>query len=219
MEPKRITAVVLSPAGGGLSGLDVEIDGQSAEPCGSGCYVGRRTPRRGRSTVRVAGFGPTQTVRFALPAQAPPAMHSCAAPTAAYRSLRSVTYRERLAADETDAHRRALAAREPEPHRVHDRRRRAGHRDRQIAAGTATRRTAHGSSRSRRRSLSRRRNGQYATNAHVIAQTPSTTTVSFADPTIPAYFTVTFDRKTLRPRVMHMTAASHFMTDTYLGFN
>jgi hypothetical protein len=53
----------------------------------------------------------------------------------------------------------------------------------------------------------------------VLAQTPSTTTVSFVDPTVPAYFTVTFDRKTLRPRVLHMTASAHFMTDTYLGFN
>ena len=42
---------------------------------------------------------------------------------------------------------------------------------------------------------------RYSTNAHVISQTPSTTTVSFADPTIPAYFRVTFDRSTLRPRV------------------
>ena len=53
----------------------------------------------------------------------------------------------------------------------------------------------------------------------MLAQTPSTTTVSFVDPTIPAYFTVTLDRRTLRPRVLHMTASAHFMTDSYLGFN
>ena len=46
-----------------------------------------------------------------------------------------------------------------------------------------------------------------------------TTTVSFADPTIPAWFTVSFDRRTLRPRVLHMTAAAHFMVGRYLTFN
>lgn len=40
-----------------------------------------------------------------------------------------------------------------------------------------------------------------------------------ADPAIPAYFTVTLDRHTLLPRVLHMTASAHFMTETYLGFN
>ena len=59
----------------------------------------------------------------------------------------------------------------------------------------------------------------YAANAHVIADNGATKTVSFVDPTIPAYFTVTLDTKTLLPRVVHMTAAAHFMTDSYLGFN
>jgi hypothetical protein len=53
----------------------------------------------------------------------------------------------------------------------------------------------------------------------VIADDGSTKTISFADPTIPAYFTVTLDAKTLLPRVLHMTAAAHFMTDSYESFN
>jgi hypothetical protein len=59
----------------------------------------------------------------------------------------------------------------------------------------------------------------FATNAHVIADDGATKTVSFADPTIPAYFTVRLDAKTLQPRVLHMTAAAHFMTDTYETFS
>ena len=59
----------------------------------------------------------------------------------------------------------------------------------------------------------------YAANAHVLAQTPKSTTVSFVDPTIPAYFTVVIDPATLRLRVLHMTAAAHFMSDRYTRFN
>jgi hypothetical protein len=53
----------------------------------------------------------------------------------------------------------------------------------------------------------------------VLSQTSTTTTVSFVDPTIPAWFTVSFDRRTLRPRVLRMTAAAHFMVDSYRSFN
>jgi hypothetical protein len=59
----------------------------------------------------------------------------------------------------------------------------------------------------------------YAANANVIAQTRRTTTVSFADPTVPAYYMLTIDRRTLLPRVLRMTAAAHFMVERYRGFN
>jgi hypothetical protein len=58
-----------------------------------------------------------------------------------------------------------------------------------------------------------------ATNAFLIGDEGDTKTVSFVDPTVPAYFRMTIDTRTLRPRVLHMTAAAHFMTDSYLGFN
>ena len=59
----------------------------------------------------------------------------------------------------------------------------------------------------------------FATNANVIAVDGATTTVSFVDPSVPAYFTVRFDTTTLLPRILHMTAAAHFMTDRYESFN
>jgi len=43
--------------------------------------------------------------------------------------------------------------------------------------------------------------------------------VSFADPTVPAYFTLTLDKHTLLPRVLHMVAPAHFMVDRYTGFD
>jgi hypothetical protein len=53
----------------------------------------------------------------------------------------------------------------------------------------------------------------------VIGRTSRTTTVSFVDPTVPAYFTVTIDRYTLLPRLLHMTASAHFMTHRYVSFD
>jgi hypothetical protein len=43
--------------------------------------------------------------------------------------------------------------------------------------------------------------------------------VSFVDPVLGAFFVLTFDRHTLRPRILHMTASAHFMTDRYAGFS
>jgi copper transport protein len=216
-EPQRITAIVLSPVGGGLSGLDVTIDGRTAAACGSGCYAVDAAPGR-TVNVRVTGFGTRQTASFALPAQAPPADAFLRRAGKAYHALRSVAYRERLASDPShviDAHWRLEW-----PNRV----------EYSIAGG------AQGIVIGKRRWDRETPNGKwvesaqtplpqpatlwrYAANAHVLAQTSSTTTVSFVDPTVPAYFTVAFDRQTLRPRVLHMTASAHFMTDSYLGFN
>jgi hypothetical protein len=56
-------------------------------------------------------------------------------------------------------------------------------------------------------------------NAHVIADDGNAATVTFMDPVTPAYFALTVDDKTLLPRELRMTAASHFMVDRYVRFN
>jgi len=43
--------------------------------------------------------------------------------------------------------------------------------------------------------------------------------VSFYDPTVPAWFEVEFDKRTHLPLRLEMTAAAHFMTHTFHGFN
>jgi hypothetical protein len=57
------------------------------------------------------------------------------------------------------------------------------------------------------------------TNAYILETTPTTYVVSFLKPIGPAWFTVRFDRKTLLPRHLQMTAAAHFMTHRYTRFN
>jgi len=134
------------------------------------------------------------------------------------RSLRSVTYRERLASDE--AHVLVAHWRLERPDRIAY----------SIAGGAqgiviGNRRWDRDTPQGRWIESAQTPLTQpstlwaYAANAHVVAQTSSMATVSFVDPTIPAYFTITLDRQRLRLRALHMTASAHFMTDTYLGFN
>jgi hypothetical protein len=56
-------------------------------------------------------------------------------------------------------------------------------------------------------------------NAHLLHRTRSELLVSFLVPGVPAWFEVQFDRRTLRPRTLQMTATAHFMHHTYYGFN
>jgi hypothetical protein len=57
------------------------------------------------------------------------------------------------------------------------------------------------------------------TNAHVLARTRKTITVSFLNPNVPAWFEITFVRRTMRPRTLRMTAAAHFMAHRYVAFD
>ncbi|MCW2976297.1 MAG: hypothetical protein JWM06_1578 [Actinomycetia bacterium] len=218
VEPKRLTATILSPAGGGLSRLRVHIDGALADACGSGCYTTVGVAPGRIVSVQVDGFGPTQLVSFAVPLHAASADTLVRRARAVYQALRSVSYRERLASDVSHA----LVAQwiVEKPSRI----------EYSIAGG------AQGIVIGARRWDRETPTGRWiesaqtplpqpatqwnrATNAHVLQQTPTTTTVSFADPAIPAWFTVSFDRRTLRPRVLRMTAAAHFMVDSYRAFN
>ncbi len=56
-------------------------------------------------------------------------------------------------------------------------------------------------------------------NVHVVASDADTKTLTFLDPETPAFFEVTVNTKSLLPRTVHMTAASHFMVDRYVRFN
>jgi hypothetical protein len=209
-QPRRTTVTVLSPAGGGLSGLDVRVGAEQARPCGSGCYV---APVRS-GDIEVEGKSTT----FALPAHTEPADALVRRARERYRALRSVVYDETLASDET--HSLVARWRLEAPNRLT-----YTIKDGAQAIVVGSRRWDRDRAGARWAESAQtplpQPNTQwtYAANAHVIARTPRTLTVSFADPTVPAWFTVVFDRGSLRPRVLHMTASAHFMTDRYLNFD
>ncbi len=217
VEPKGVTAIVLSPAGGGLSGLDVTIDGTTADPCGSGCYHADVVPSR-TLTVRAAGFGTPQVVRFTVPSNAPAAAELVRDASLLYHGLTSVTYVERLASD--PQHGLVANWRLESPNKLQYSIRGGGGGI--VVGARRWDRSKPGSKWVESPQTPLPQPGSQwttVTNAHVIAQTASSTTVSFADPTIPAYFTVVLDRHTLLTREMRMTAPAHFMVDRYTGFN
>ncbi len=218
LEPKRTTAVVLSPAGGGLSGLAVRIGGEAARACGAGCY---RVDAvfRGSVDVDVQGFGPTLSTSFDRPREPRAADALVRRAAARYRSLRSVFYVERLASSPA----RTLTSlwRLERPDRV------------SYAIPGGAQGIVIGDRRWDRDTpdASWKESGQTplvqpatawsgaVKNAHLIAETGETKTVTFVDPVAPAYFEVTFDSRTLLPRIVRMTASAHFMTDRYVRFN
>jgi copper transport protein len=217
VEPLRITAIVLSPAGGGLNGLDVRIDGRTATTCGQGCYRADLAPGR-KVGIEIGRFGPTRSTSFVLPRFPRPATDLVRRLRKRYRALTSIRYVEHLRSDATHALTAHWLLEKPD--RI----------EYSIPGGAqglvvGTRRWDRATPRARWQESVQSTLPQpatqwnYATNAHVIADDGTTKKVSFADPTIPAYFTVTLDAKTVLPRVLHMTAAAHFMTDRYESFN
>jgi len=62
---------------------------------------------------------------------------------------------------------------------------------------------------------------EHFANAQLVAETKKTYTVSFLDPNpgYPAWFTVVFDRRTLYPMRVQMTAAAHFMHVRYVSWD
>ena len=214
VEPQRVTAIVLSPAGGGMDGLDVQVGGNSTEACGHGCYRADLASSR-TVQVRIGGYG---RARFVLPRTRRLAAALVRKMLHEYRALRSVSYAEHLASDR----RHAITAtwRLEKPNRV-SYVIPGGAQGIVIGARRWDRNTPNGRWRESAQTPLPQPATQWtsATNAHVLAEGRTTVTVSFADPTIPGFFTVTLDARTLRPRVLRMTAAAHFMTDRYESFN
>jgi len=205
--------IVLGPDGLGIDGLSVEIGGAPGRSCGPGCYGAFiQSPRN----VRVSVDG--TVLVFRVPARARPASAFVRRATRAFRALRNVSYVERLASSPRN---RVVAD------FMLERPNRLEYRIRGGAAGIVI----------GARRWDRPRRGAWVaspqqplpqpeplwaggvTNAYILETTPSTYVVSFLNPNVPAWFTVTFDRRTLLPQALSMTAAAHFMTHRYTGFN
>jgi hypothetical protein len=209
----RHEVIVLGPDGAGVNGLSVEIGGTAARSCGPGCYRALVRPRR-NVTAAVDG----RILAFRVPAMPQPAKALVTRATRAFRALRSVSYVEHLASSPRN---RVVADFTLErPYRL----------EYQIRGGAAG--IVVGA-----RRWDRPRHGAWVaspqqpipqpeplwagglTNAYVLETTRSTYVISFLNRNGPAWFTVTFDRRTLLPQALSMTAAAHFMTHRYTSFN
>jgi hypothetical protein len=220
----RLTATVLSPSGGPLSGLAVSFRVGSrtirAAACGDGCYSAA-APRASRIEVRQSGSRP---VVFRVPARAPSATAIVAHAARVTRKLRSLVYVEALRSGPTGG--LLTTWRLQAPNQVEYRIRGGA-----AAVVLGTRRWDRdrpGARWHRSQQLPALRVpqpawGSRATNAHVLGETRvagrPVWIVSFVNPSTPAWFTAWIDRATYRPLRLHMTAAAHFMTHDYLEFN
>jgi hypothetical protein len=219
-------ATVLASDGTGRNGLEVSFrrggETRPARPCGSGCYSAR-LPAAGPKAVTVLVSG--KQLRFGLPERwpTPSAAALVRRATAAYRHLRSVAFVERLSSGPgrmVVSHWTEIA-----PDRF-------AYRIPKGASGIEI-----GSRRWDQASPGARWIGSTTqpipmpapiwgtsriTNAHVLGAGKvdgrPVTVVSLLNRSIPAWFTISFDRQ-LRPRTLDMTAPAHFMHHEYLSFN
>jgi uncharacterized membrane protein len=191
---------------------EVRIDGSSASSCGAGCYRGTAQGR-----VVTVTHGAT-TLRFDLGLRKP-AAELVARATRNFRELNTVRFSETLTAGLGTTLRTVWTEIAPDrlSYAIAD-------GDKGIVIGDRRWDLASGSKKWQESPsvvlhLPAPTWGTAATNAHLIRMGPKTQVVSFLDPRSPAWFTVTFDRKTLRPLELDMIAAAHFMHERYTAFN
>jgi copper transport protein len=206
-EPVRTTVTLLGPDGTGVDGRIVRIGDFTAEPCGSGCY---RAPSDGTGPLRVSVDG--RSLTFGLSPDAPGAARLLASVTRAYRSSRTIVWDETLASTPTNATTTRFTAVAPHRLSFFTRGGPAGI----VIGGRRWDRAGDGATWVASPQSPLDVTQPYwsrPTNVHLVAPH----TITFLDRSIPAWFRVTLVRG--RPAVQQMTAAAHFMTDRYVGFD
>ena len=224
-----LTATVISPGNTGVDDLQLtfRVAGtrgatlEPGSPCGSGCYSATTQSVGHPRTVTIDFAGETAgRVRFLLPrtwpARAATSLVNRA--SAQFRALRSVRYREELASSPQSKISTLWTQIAPDRLQFAIRGGAAGI----LIGDTRWDRTRPGGpwvkSPSQPIPAPSPIWPRVPSNAYLLASTKNGSTVSLLDRSIPAWFTIRFDRR-LRPRSLKMTAAAHFMHHDYLSFN
>jgi hypothetical protein len=224
-----VQASVLGRQGNGVPGLGLAftIAGhtKSAVACGPGCYRATFTPARAPQSVDVTLPGGTRAPwHVQLPAAWPPHDASALVSRAGrvWRSLHSVTFRERLASGTGQAVVSTWRVQAPD-------------RLAYVVEGGWSA-VVIGGRRWDRGPSARQWTASAQTplhqpvpfwvsvrDAHVLGNLTfggqPAVRVSFFDPGSPAWFTLVLDRKTFRTLDSHMVTNAHFMHDAYSAFN
>jgi copper transport protein len=230
-----VDATVLGRDGAGAGGLRVDVAQDAPRPswsharlCGHGRYCARvRTSAQApRLLVRVRRrSGRASIVSATLPARPQPARAAAlvAADERAIRGLHSLAITERLASDSTHVLRTTWQMVAPD--RLSYTGRAAGEA---IVIGNRRWDRANRAARWRRSVQDPRLrlpalDWSSAEDPSLLGPGTFRGTpvwlVSFRDPTVPAWFEVAIDRRTLRPLVVRMVAAGHFMARRYERFD
>jgi copper transport protein len=204
---RATTVTLLGPDGTGIDGRTVSVNGARSSSCGAGCY--RTSPQRGTLHVTVDG----DTLTFAASPRAPDATALLARVTKAFKASRSIVFDEALRSGPTGGIVTRFTVKAPNDLGYVIR---GGPQAVVIGARRWDRDTPNGHW---------VQSGQTPlhvtqpywrdpTNARLVAPN----TITFLDRAIPAWFRVTIGARS-RPSRLHMTAAAHFMTDRYVGFD
>jgi hypothetical protein len=221
---------VIGQSGYGVDGLDVALSAAGAKgehtargaACGHGCYTAA-VPVNGprRFAVTVITNGKAHAVRFRVPGAWPPAPGTAFLrnATRVFDRLRSVVLLEQLSSGPGRTLHTRWQLVSPDKLRYDIRGSGSG-----IVIGRRRwdRLTPNASwTRSQTVVLPQPIApwGKNWRNVRVLKVTPKTVTATWLDPTVPAWFTATFDRATSRPDALHMTAAAHFMRHRYVAFD
>ncbi|MBV8479110.1 MAG: hypothetical protein JOY72_02285 [Actinobacteria bacterium] len=212
--PGEAQVSVVSGQGHGVTGLAVSVSGVRATACGPGCYRVALTPSRPAAVdVRVG----SANWHVAVPWSAPNGATLMARASAVWRALESLTFSDRLASDAT--HAVETEWRIVAPDRVaYDVR--GG--DQAVIIGTRRWDRSPGGRWVESPSVRLRQPLPLwvsVTDAHVVAQTSTSSEVTFYDPGTPAWFDVTIEKRTLHTLVAHMRTTAHFMFEHYGGFD
>jgi copper transport protein len=218
-----VRVTVLDQTGANANGVDVAVEGEDADACGDGLYCARTAAKR---TFRVTVDGHRLSATLPADPQHAKARRIVTAAAAATRALRSVVIRERLAGDPSVVLHTTFRIVHPD---------RMTYRSLIEKNGTTRFSGAAiviGGTRWDKSSES----GRYvkselqplnqpvpdwrtAREPSLLGETATTWRVSFRDPTVPAWFEVTIDKRTSRPLVVDMTAAAHFMVRRWGSFD
>lgn len=212
-----LVATILSPNGFGFDGLPVRFAAggrvATGTSCGAGCYSASLAAPRAR-TVDVVVSG--RHVRF--PVESGPAAAGLVIRAGrVFDSLRSLVYEESLASSPRNriVTRFEVVAPDRLAYRI-----KGGQQAVVIGAHRWDRSPGRRWVPSAQSSLNLpSAPWSIIRDARLIGRTPRLWRVAFLDSTIPAWFEITLDRRTLRTLDLHMTAAAHFMHDRYLRFN
>ncbi|HET7129821.1 MAG TPA: copper resistance protein CopC [Gaiellaceae bacterium] len=207
-EPHRTTVTIIGPDATGVDDRDVRVNGATATRCGPGCYRAP-TPATGRLHVSIGD----RTLTFDIEATAPDATALLARITRTYRASRTIVFDETLASSPANAQTTRFTA--VAPHRLSYQTRGGGPAAIVIGARRWDRSVDNAPWQPSAQTPIDVTEPYWTepTNAHLV----SPDTITFLDRKIPAWFRVTF--RGSRPAVQHMTAAAHFMTDRYVGFD
>jgi hypothetical protein len=206
---------VVGQQGTGASGLRVSFGAVHATACGAGCY--RATlPLRRAVDLRVGNLH----WLVALPSPWPPRDASALVAHAArvWRSLHTLAFSDRLGSDATHVVVSEWRVVSPDrlAYRLGD-----GYQS-VIVGGRRWDRAPHGRWIESAQTVPLRQPvpfWQSATDAHVVAETPTTVRITFFDPKTPAWFAIVVDRRTLHTLDLRMITTAHFMHERYGPFD